>query len=336
MSASYGIRISNPLPTVGQLQYDGDLDDLLLAIVDVLARRVTQDGFEITGPLDMAGNHLIDCDRLGFSPVPTAPTVGPCLYVNAAGDIHYVNASNVDVQISSGGTLAITVTGAIGGDYVAAGAHLNFVAASNRYTHTDSTLTPSALEGGSVRLVQPGGSNVASIISPTGLSGSYTLTMPGALPPNGGSALLRSDAGGRLNWTPSASFTEYVDVARGTAGSGTPTYSNVGWSAAAPADVDVGIDYQLGDRIDAVSFGGTSTAFTASILFRSDGGNFASIARCAFNGVAGLSTLQSGTPTMTGTLPIQTVGSGSYFLRVGGVSWSVSTVKVTRTKALVP
>lgn len=141
--SSYGVRITLSLPTSGQVTWDGTLNDFLQAVSDVIAARVTPDGMNITGPLDMQGNALVDIAQLGFTPLADAPIVGPCFYVDSAGEIHYVDADDQDVQLTLGGSIDVTSTGGIGGQYIAAGAHLNYVAASNTYTFTDASLSKS-------------------------------------------------------------------------------------------------------------------------------------------------------------------------------------------------
>ena len=323
--ASYGVAITLPLPTAGQVQWDGPLGDLLQAFIDVLGRRVTVDGMDIAAALDMNGHALVDATAIEFI-ANSDPGVANSLYYGAGGELFCRDGTNRAVQLTSGGVVNVAGSGGFGGDYTSSNQNgASFTNATSTFTFTASGGTVYAtVEGGTVKVHNGSSAQSVALASPT-LASSYTITLPTSLPANGGPTLLRWDATGSIQAAASASFTESLDAVLGAALAGTTSYNagGQGWSIGNPTPgngvgtVDFPVNYQSGDRIDSIAMGTNGVGMTASLLFRSDSGAQATIVRCTFNtGSAGLFTLQSGTPTMTGTLPYTPPGTGSLYLEV--------------------
>lgn len=321
--ASYGVRITQPLPTIGQVVWGGPLNDLLQAIVDVLAAQVSPDGIDLSGDLDFHGNRAIDLTALGFV-AGAIPSVGPAAYSDGT-DLWYVDGNGTHIQITADGGINITVSGGIGGDYIAAGAHLNYVASTNSYTHTDASGDSSVIDGGGLVMRSGGSTGYVKLSAPATIgSTQYALTFPSALPALG--SVLTVDATGSLNFLPysaAARVVKYPDISL-AAGKNTgtpaqdPTYDNdLGWALQlAGTAVDMNVDVKPGDVINAVAFGTDSGHFTGSIRTMAPNGNVSIVARKSFNeGTTGEHFLSSSVYTMTGTLPFTVPATGSVRVR---------------------
>jgi hypothetical protein len=348
--ASYGVAITLPLPVSGQVQWDGPLGDLLQAFIDVLAQRVTVDGLDIGAALDMQGHALVNA--LNVQCIPSGdPGVANSLYYGTGGELFVRDGSNRAIQLTSGGVVNVAGSGGFGGDYVSSNQNgASFTNSTNTFTFTVSGGTTYAtVEHGEVKIHQGSSANSVGLKASSAMGSSYELVLPDGLPANGGPTLLRVDATGTVQLAASASFTECIDVSRGVSKAGTTAYngSGQGWGIGGVGQsgfVDFGIDHQLGDRIDSISFGTSGAgSITASLSFRSEtevnqnGGH--QVARVCFNdGTTALHTMQNGTATLTGTLPYTSPGTGSLCLTMGcggNDIYYMGTLKVVRTRKLI-
>ena len=339
--ASYGIPITLSLPVDGQVSWSGPLNAILQAIIDVIGTRVTVDGIDIAASLEMNGQALVDARNISFIPGGDTGTVNSVFY-STDGELYLRDGANRLVQVTAGGVLNVGGTGGFGGDYVST----NQNGAS--YTNSNQTFTFTAA-GGTVfapmesgrLIVHESGATAVTLRSPSSLT-SYTLTLPNNVP-QGARAVVTADATGSLAFSLSASFTESLPIQAGNAGTDDPDafYQGGIWNlgSSVAVNVDFGIPYTFGDRIDAVQFGTAGNATTGTLYHVSNTGNRVMIARKAFNGGGpGLQTLQAGAHTMTGTLPYTPPGTGSLYIQIGNApstSESINSVLIIRNRKLI-
>lgn len=318
--SSYGVRINLPLPVVGAPNWDDPLNELLQELIDVLAQRVTVDGLDITTALDLQGNALINASNIGFI-TDGDPGTPNTMYYSSDGELFVRDGFNRVIQITSGGVINVGGTGGFGGDYVSTNQNgASYINSTQTFSFTSAGGTVySTMEHGAVK-IHAATSDAVTLQAPTGLT-PYTITFPNNVPA-GARAIVTADATGSLAFSLSASFTESIPMQSGIADPLTaPDAQYVGgiWTLgpAAGGTVDLGIPYTFGDRIDAIQFGTTGVQSTASLYHVNTTGTRTLIVRKAFNGgPAGLQVLQSGSHTMTGTLPYTPPGTGSLYLAV--------------------
>lgn len=355
MAASYGVAINLPLPTAGQVQWDGPLNALLQALIDVLAQRVTVDGLDVEKSLEMNGNALIDASAVEFIAGGDPGTANSLFYAN--GELFCRDGSNRTVQLTNGGVVNVGGSGGFGGDYIATN--------QNGATYTNSTQTFTftaaggtsfaAVEGAALVTHHLSDSNRVTISPPASITGSYSITLPPGPPVTAGtgSVPILMDNAGNLTAPTAVTRLEAFALSGGTPFySATPNATTLttqglqsnGWNfftqnSTATGTVEFGIPHIAGDRINSITFGvGVgSAAITASVNYRLDAGTFNNIALVAIPATgSGLITLQSGFPGMTGPgFPFVTATSASYSIRFntgGTAAGIVSALKVSRTR----
>lgn len=243
---------------------------------------------DITAAFSGVAFALLGARAVDFTPEPSADVaaLSSAIFVDSAdNNLKFRNSSGVNVQITSGPTLAISASGGIGGDYTTAGAEVAFDNGNDLYTFKQQV-------GAAVRQfarVQVGGldlfefkahpaaappTNRVRLSSPAALAASYELTMPGALPAVSTALMQVSSAGvvsfrsspQRMNWggcaaaLPSASAPTYtVDPATGEAI----------WTFAAGQRLAIPCaGLREGDRIENLHIRANSTPGTGSLTLR--------------------------------------------------------------------
>lgn len=162
----------------------------------------------IDAALNLRDFDAINVGGIEFTPLGALPSSG---YVNRffgyAGDAWWRNSAGTNVQITSGGTLNMTTVGGIAGQYTSVGAEVAFVDASDSYTFKQQVGAAvrqyARLEAADLRLYEfkahPAAAPPTTFVglaSPAALAGSYTLTMPAALP--GSTQLLQVSSAGAI------------------------------------------------------------------------------------------------------------------------------------------
>jgi hypothetical protein len=126
-----------------------------------------------------------------------------------ANNLYYRNASGVNVKITDGSTLNVSIVGGIGGDYSSIGALLDYDDASDTYRFRQQNVTVrqyAHIAAGDVDLYEykapadaTAPTNRVRLSSPAALAASYALTFPAALP---GSTLLQQvSSAGVISWS---------------------------------------------------------------------------------------------------------------------------------------
>lgn len=307
-------------PTIGQVVWGGPLNTLLQALIDAANASVTPDDIDLSdGDLDFRGNSGIDLGTIGFVP-GAAPASGPAFYVSTTGELHYVDAVGNDVQLTLEGQIDLTVNGGIGGDYVAAGAHLNYVASSNSYTHTDGNGNASLIDGGGLVMRSGASSGYVKFLAPSNIGTSnYALTWPSGLTGSLTAGPVYVDATGTVTFNPERMVTEWLDISAGIASAGSPTYGGAtGWLlGSANNAVDVPIPVRAGETIQSIeaqTAGGIVT--NCSLWFRGAGGYAVPVAQHQFSVTADCVINSS---NVTGTMPYVPASTGSLFFKIVAV-----------------
>lgn len=338
MSSSYGIRIVLPLPVTGQVQWDGPLNDLLQALLDVLAQRVTVDGLDIGAALDMQGNALINALNIQFV-TGGDPGVPNSIYYSG-GELFVRDGSNRAIQLTSGGIVNVGGSGGFGGDYVSSNQNgASYTNATQTFTFTSAGGTSYAtIEGGELKVHSGANANSVGLKSAAALASSIEFTLPTGLP--NGPGLLRVDGTGTMGVSVSGTFKEYWPIVPAlTAGTvtslspGTQTISSGG-------SISFGFPCRDGDTLIDFSFKTDNAQLTASVTFQGEGGS-TQVARVALNTQTGIITINGSTPTLTGSMPFTpSVYSGSFFVSLqaaaGGPDRTITAFATTKRKKLIP
>lgn len=168
-----------------------------------LGGAVTPSRMNIDADLEFNGNAATELGKVRFSNQPATLSGGAnilTLYTTGAdGDIYFVDGQGRNIRISSAGALDITAAAGIGGDYAADGdALFSYVSATDTYKAMQDGAANQAgtVDTGPIkqRSTVAGASNYITLQVPAGLSASYALTWPDALPASA-SLLVVSAAG---------------------------------------------------------------------------------------------------------------------------------------------
>lgn len=151
--------------------------------------QIPSSGLGVDADVSWATNAITSLLAIEFAEVAaTAVTsYSNALFANSAdGNLYWRNASGVDVQITAGNTLDVSIVGGIGGDYSSVSALLSYNDASKNYwLQQEGGPRPWAgLQTGDIQLFQKAASitNAITLKSPNSLAASYAITLPAAVP----------------------------------------------------------------------------------------------------------------------------------------------------------
>ncbi len=143
----------------------------------------------INADVSWAGFAISHLKSIYLSEQANAPTTSDSIFVLSSDhNLYFRNSSGVNVQITAGNTINVSVVGGIGGDYSSVSALLSYDDASKRYLLQQplaAGLRPWAgLATADIDLYQKAVSivNKVTLKSPAALGASYSLTFPAALP----------------------------------------------------------------------------------------------------------------------------------------------------------
>lgn len=190
--------VSGSIPAVGSAgtTYASNLNLFLTEVKNRLEAEVPKDSLE-DGPLDMNGYPVQNASYVGVANGLVAPT-SPSNSVQAfGGDMYWINTGGA-VQITSGTGLNTALSGGITGDYGGANpAQFRFVDADQEYYAYDD------FAGGAWARVwaknfdiAAGATSANRVRLAYGGAGSYTMTMPAALP--GSTVAMQMSATGQV------------------------------------------------------------------------------------------------------------------------------------------
>lgn len=314
--------------------------------------RVPTTGIGINADLTMAGFGLTNLGRAAFSAITALATGSKALFVNSAdNELYWRSNAGVNVKLTSGSTLNVSLVGGILGDYASVGAEVAYDDSLDRYTFKQqgSPKPWARMASGPIRLFEFNTTEAVGveIACAAALASNYTITLPAA-PPASTQLMQMSSAGavsvsntltvtlaasaglsgaGTVDFSSATSFRTpsrniAFDIANGKTKAGTCTYDGAKVTFAAASEYDVGLFVAEGDEITDV------TVFYS----RDSGGNIVlSLLRHEYNGgaetVTVSKTISSGTgaastslatsPT-SGSLPATLASNKSYFVRMVG------------------
>ena len=335
---------------------------VLTKLIQLVEQYVGTNSINIDGDLTLNGHGLISAKFIQMVVNGDAGNLRQ-QWVDTNGDLWYRDGQGRTVQVTSGGTLAIAESlGGFVGDYISTnpnGASYYNSIQEFKFTAPSPAGNAASMNVGDVRIRKGTDTDYVALTVPSNLAGSYTLRLPGANPSvrsvltcdaTGGlsfspttaapvRSVLTCDPTGGLDYYVSSSMTYYIDPCSGRGLEYTAfSYLEVGYSIGGISSlgkVDWPIPIKDGDTLTSVSFVTIgATRVTASILFRENQAvNYSyspssqQIARLAYDGsnsVHTVATMQSGTYTMTGTLPYVVAQTGSLRLRIeNGLASSV-------------
>ena len=143
----------------------------------------------INADVSWAGFALTAAKGFGFTEQASTSitSYSDLLYVDSTThNLMFRNSSGVNVQITAGNTLNVSIVGGIGGDYASVGALLSFDDATKRYLlQSEGTPRPwSGLATADIDLYEKAASIIQKVTlkSPSSLAASYNWIFPTALP----------------------------------------------------------------------------------------------------------------------------------------------------------
>lgn len=283
--------------------------------------KVTPAGLNIDRPLSFAGHAALNLGAAQLAPVPASSMAGVnrALWVSDAdNELYYRNHAGTDVQITTGGTLNVSIVGGIGGDYSTVGALLSFDDATHRYLaqQQGSPRPWAGIALGNLDLYEQAAGIVhrVRLQSPSALAASYALTLPSALPAS--TQLLQVSSAGAL--TASNSIDQPLSLASTLDVAGAATLSSLDVSGA----LNVAGAVTLQNTVDAT---GLITA-SAGVTLGAD----------QHLTLSGTGEVKHGTRTRVIDLmpTATTAGSVSWGLAPGGGSGALTTAVTTFYVAL--
>jgi len=170
---------------------------------DGLGRRVPSAGININDDLSFGTSFApVNLNRVQFDAI-TAITDGAqnqSIFVNVAdSELYWRTALGNNVQLTAGNSLNVSAfVGGIVGDYTAVGAAEAFVDADKAYTFRDGDNKRARVDAGGVKLIEFGTTETIGVTlqAPTGLTLSYAITMPLAVPAS--TKIVQMDSSGVL------------------------------------------------------------------------------------------------------------------------------------------
>ncbi len=158
---------------------------VLTAIIEYISAQVTIDGLNINGDLDIQGHGLINA---AFVQMVLDGDTGALRsqYTDANGDLWFRDASDREIQVTSGGALAVgAALGGFASDYIgynSSGAAYSISSGEFKFTNPSPANDAATLNVGPVHIRQGADADYVGLAVPANLAGSYTLTFPDGLP----------------------------------------------------------------------------------------------------------------------------------------------------------
>lgn len=193
-------NMSLPVPVVGQENgpfYARDVNSCF-SILDAHTHsagsgvQITPDGLNINSTLPFGGNFATGLG--GLTLVGSVTTAINTIYETTVGDLHYINASGLDIQITNSTGVAVTPTSIPG---LVAPASVEYIPASSTFVWQSNIGIAANMDFGAaiLRNLSPN-STFALTLQPPTLTSNYTITLP-ALPPT--TSLMALDSSGNIS-----------------------------------------------------------------------------------------------------------------------------------------
>lgn len=216
-------------------------------------------GLDIDDNLPMGGFGLDDLGKISFATIATPSTGSLNIFVDANdNELYWRSAGGVNVQLTNGASINMTLVGGIVGDYSTVGAEVAYDDSDDRYTFKQQTGKWARIAAGPIRLYEYDTTDSVYLemaIDGT-LAASYTVIWPAAAPAS--AAQMRINPSGAMEYTllagqkkPLTAFS-FVQVGTTHTLDGIDSKWTLGNSA---TDVlHAGLDLDVGDVITSVAF----------------------------------------------------------------------------------
>ncbi len=185
-----GTDLNLVLPSLTEMMAEniGRIRTALSLIEDSMAQKATPAALDMTAPLDMQGNALVDVSSIVFTSGNSSETPGSIFYF--AGDWYVVDAVGT-IQITDAGQLNAASVGGIKGDYGGVNpAAVTYVDSSGQYVFTESAGVYADLVADD--LILQGATGSVTFAVDAALAGTRTISIKSL--PSSGKSLLVYDA----------------------------------------------------------------------------------------------------------------------------------------------
>lgn len=161
-------------------------------------------GIGINADLTFAGFGITNLKYAGFVTQAASPAVNRSFWTKTSdGELYWRTSAGVDIKVTSGAGLNMSLVGGITGDYASVGASLYYDDANKTYRFLRQAPLPNfwaSVSCGDLDLYEKasGITNRVRLKSPAALGASYDLTLPTAVP--GATALIQATTAGALSF----------------------------------------------------------------------------------------------------------------------------------------
>lgn len=295
------LNMSLVLPTRGAMG-SGLWDDALDAALTKLDAhthatgdgvRITPAGLNINAALSMVGHSLTNIGGLVLAQSAASPGNNTIWRKTADDELYYTDSAARTIKITAAGVLNMSLVGGIGGDYAAASALVYYDDTAQAYRFLESSTTPpnswSYIKAGGFDLYEhiSGTSSFIGLRVPAGFAGSYSLTLPAALP--AAQKLVQVAADGTLSFSNTLAAGQAIAHGDKTKTilpanalfDGAVSWDNTGGHyyavAAGAGNLWIEVPFEVGDRIKTATvriYGDASCVITTELIVaKADGTN---------------------------------------------------------------
>lgn len=165
--------------------------------------RVPSAGLNINANLSFGGFSLTSIGSVDFTAVAALASGTKRIFVSSSdNELYWRTNAGTNVKLTSGSSINTSLVGGIVGDYSSVGAEVAYEDSTDSYTFKQQGTKPWArMRSGEVRIYETGTTETVyiGIATPAALGGTYTLTLPTALP--GSTSLLQVTSGGTVSFS---------------------------------------------------------------------------------------------------------------------------------------
>jgi hypothetical protein len=287
---------SGSIPAVGTggTTYANNLNLFLTEVKTRLEAKVPRASLA-DGNLDVNGYPVQNASYLGLNTQGSTPSTPIGSLQRYNGNLYWINTSGA-VQITSGTSLNTTLVGGITGDYGGANpAQFRFVDADQEYYAYDDFAGGAWARIWAKNFDLAAGATSANRVRMTyGGAGSYTLTLPPAVP--GATAFLQMDTSGNVTATVPVAHTTNISAAIALAPS--PNANKTSGNACDFGNTTLPITYPL-----SVDVGRTISTFSLKISKASDATNTITATIGKSDGISTYTTLTGMTASNSANAP---------------------------------
>lgn len=139
--------------------------------------QINPSGININSALTFANNPAINLSSLVMIAQSSSPTGNGTIYESSIGDIHYINGSGLDIQITNSSGVAVTPTSIPG---LVSPASVNYVPSSQTFVWQSDTNIAANMDFGSalLRNLSPNSTFALTLSPPAALGSNYSIILP--------------------------------------------------------------------------------------------------------------------------------------------------------------